>query len=58
MGIFFFKQVQKNICLFIWLCWFLAVARGISFSQQGLNLGPLQWEPRDLATGSPRKSLD
>ena len=57
MGILF-KQVQKKIAyLFIWLCWFLAVACGISFSHQGLNLGPLHWEPRVLATGPPRKSL-
>ena len=33
-------------------------ACGIQFSDQGLNLGPLHWELRVLATGPLRKSLD
>ena len=31
---------------------------GISFSDQGLNPGPLYWEHRELATGPPAKSLN
>ena len=38
----------------------LAVACGIRFQDQGLNLGPLLWEHEVLATGPqvPKKSLD
>ena len=35
----------------------LIVACGIWFPDQGLNLGPLHWECRVLATGSPGMSL-
>ena len=34
----------------------LVVACGIWFPDQGLNSGPLHWEPGALATGPPRKS--
>ena len=37
-------------------CEFLVVACGIQFPDLGLNLGPLHWEPRVLATGPPGKS--
>ena len=53
--------------LFIWLSWvlvvacrifeLLVVACGIWFPEQGLNLDPLQWEHRVLATGPPGKSM-
>ena len=32
-------------------------AHGIWFPEQGLNLGPLYWEPGVLATGPAGKSL-
>ena len=35
----------------------LVEARGIQFPDQGLNLGPLHWEHRILATEPPGKSL-
>lgn len=34
-------------------CGLLAVACGVQFSDEGLNLGPLHWKPRVLATGLP-----
>ena len=45
-----------KIYLFIQLCWALAVACGIWFPDQGLNLGPLHWECSVLTTGPPEKS--
>ena len=42
--------------LFIWLHQVLVAAYGIWFPDQGLNLGPLHWEPGVLATGPPGKS--
>ena len=38
-------------------CERLVAACGIQFPDQGLNLGPLQWELRVLATGPGVKSL-
>ena len=35
---------------------FLVEPYGIQFPDQGLNLGPLHWENRILATGAPGKS--
>ena len=37
-------------------CKLLVVACGIQFPNQGLNLGPLHWDPGVLATGPPGKS--
>ena len=37
--------VLKNVYLFIWLHWVLVATCGISFPDQGLNPGPLHWEP-------------
>ena len=37
-------------------CELLVAACGIYFPNQGLNLGPLHWECRVLATGPPGKS--
>ena len=42
---------------FIWLHWVLVAARGIQFSDQGSNPGPLPWELRVLTTEPPGKSL-
>ena len=39
-------------------CEFLVAACGISFPDEGLNLGPLNWEHGVLATGPPGKSLE
>ena len=44
------------IYLFIWLHQVLVAAYGIWFPDQGLNLGPLHWEPGVLATGPLGKS--
>ena len=51
--------------VFIWLCWvlvaareLLAVACEIKFPDQGLNLGPLHWEHRILANGSPPRGSE
>ena len=51
--------------VFIWLCWvlvaaheLLAVACEIKFPDQGLNLGPLHWEHRLLANGSPPRGSE
>ena len=38
-------------------CELLVMACGISFPNQGSNLGPLHWERVILATGQPGKSL-
>ena len=38
-------------------CGLLAVACGVQFSDEGLNLGPLHWKPRVLATGLPGEFL-
>ena len=45
------------IYVFIWLHQVLVEACGISFLDQGLNLGPLCWECRVLAAGPPRIML-
>ena len=37
-------------------CKLLVVACGIQFPNQGLNLGPLHWDPGVLAMGPPGKS--
>ena len=42
--------------LFIWLFLALAAACEIKFPDQGLNPGPLHWEHRVLASGSPGKA--
>ena len=42
--------------VFVVACRLLAVACGIQFPNQGLNLGPLHWERRALATRPPGKS--
>ena len=42
--------------LFLQLLQVLVVAYRIQFPDQGLNLGPLHWEPGVLATGPPGKS--
>ena len=44
------------IYFFIWLPQVLFAACGIQFPDQGLNLGPLYWEHRVLATGPSGKS--
>jgi len=41
---------------FIWLFWSLVATCRIKFPDQGLNLGPLHWEPGVLTTGPPGKS--
>ena len=45
------KKKKKYIYIFIWLCGVLDAACGIYFPDQGLNPGPLHWEPGVLATG-------
>ena len=55
-----FLPFLKNIYLsylFIWLFLALAAAYRIKFPDQGLNPGPLHWEHRVLAAGSPGKAL-
>ena len=51
---FFFKKKY----LFTWLCWILDAACRIYFPDKGLNLDPLHWEYRVLATGQLRISLE
>ena len=51
----FFK---KKKYLFTWLCWILDAACRIYFPDKGLNLDPLHWEYRVLATGQLRISLE
>ena len=43
--------------VFIWLHCLLVAACGIKFLDQGLNLGPLCWEGKVLASGPPGRSL-
>ena len=43
----------------IWLCWVLAVARGLlAAADQGSNLGPRHWEHGVRNTGLPGNSPD
>ena len=53
------KSISKLLYfyLFIYLCQALAVACGIQFPDQELNLVPLYWKHGVLATGPPGKSL-
>ena len=44
-------------CIFVAACLIFVGICGIQFLDQELNLGPLHWECRDLATGSPGKFL-
>lgn len=45
---------MKRMTFFsIWLHQVLIAVCGISFSDQGWNLGPLHWELKGLATGPP-----
>ena len=53
---FFFKYLFGSAKLLSWHADSLVVAYGIWFPDQGLNPGPLYWEYRVLATGSPRRS--
>ena len=39
-------------------CQLLVAVFGLSLPSQGVNTGPLHWEPRVLATGPAGKSLD
>ena len=55
-GIYDFHFGMWGIC-FDFLVSALAATCGIQFPEQELNLGPLPWECRVLATGPPEKSL-
>ena len=53
-GLFFFFLKK----IFIWLCQVFVAACGIQFPDQGLNLGPLHWDCRVLASAPPGKCQD
>ena len=54
--VFFFKYLFSCNESPLWHVESVVAARGIYFPNQGLNLGPLCWDCRVLATGPPGKS--
>ena len=52
-----FLSLLHHTRVLVAACKLLVAACGISFPHQGSNPGPLHWECRVLATGSPGKSL-
>ena len=54
--VFFFFFFNIYFICFIWLHWVLVVACGISFPDQGSNLGPMDCKRSVLATSPPGTS--